>query len=484
MVSKGLSVSSDAYAHRLRLFVASCIALIATAMSFAVRGDIMGALELQFHLSKTDLGWIAGTAFWGFTLSIFIGGQLCDVFGMKRILGLAFIGHVAGCLVTIFANGFWMLFCGTLLIGLGNGFVEAAINPLVATLYREDKTAKLNALHTWFPGGIVIGGVICYLFGQISGYPQGPLGWQIKVATILVPAVIYGLLFVGLKFPQTERVQSGVTTKEMYKEALRPMFIIWVLCMLMTGSTELGPNQWMPNVLTVTTGAAGILVLVWINGLMAIGRSFAGPVVHKLSPLGLLICSAILSAIGLLAMSYAKSAGAAYVAATIFAIGICYFWPTMLGVTSERFPRGGALLLGIMGAAGMLATSIVLPTMGRINDNYTLSALPANETKQVLAKAAESGVSEAKAVLAELETKSLSELPAGQVVGILHEAKKTQVPGTSEVLMPALAKGGAMSFRYVVILPCILVFVFGAIFLNDKRKGGYKVVKLEGTSNE
>lgn len=484
MSTEAVATSSDAYAHRLRLFVASCIALIATAMSFAVRGDIMGALETQFYLSKTDLGWIAGTAFWGFTLSIFIGGQLCDVFGMKRILGLAFIGHVAGCLVTIFANGFWMLFCGTLLIGLGNGFVEAAINPLVATLYREDKTAKLNALHTWFPGGIVIGGVICYLFGRMSGYPEGPLGWQIKVATILIPAVIYGLLFVGLKFPQTERVQSGVTTKEMYKEALRPMFIIWVLCMLMTGSTELGPNQWMPNVLTVTTGAAGILVLVWINGLMAIGRSFAGPVVHKLSPLGLLICSAILSAIGLLAMSYAQSAGAAYVAATIFAVGICYFWPTMLGVTSERFPKGGALLLGIMGAAGMLATSIVLPTMGRINDNYTLAALDPDKTTAVIAQAAEKGIPDAQAVLKKLGSEPLDRLPAGQVVGVLHEANKANVPGAPEVLMPALAKGGAMSFRYVVILPCILVLVFGAIFLSDKRRGGYKVVKLEGTAQE
>lgn len=448
-------------------------------MSFAVRGDIMGALELQFSLSKTDLGLIAGTAFWGFTLSIFVGGQLCDVFGMKRILGFAFIGHLAGCLVTIFAGGFWMLFGGTLLIGLANGFVEGAINPLVATIYSDRKTAKLNALHAWFPGGIVIGGLVCYAFGLIPGFPKDALGWQLKVATILVPTIIYGILFVGLKLPETERVQSGVTTKQMYREALRPMFIIWVLCMLMTASTELGPNQWMPNVLSVTTGAAGILVLAWINGLMALGRLFAGPVVHKLSPLGLLICSAIVSGIGLLAMSFATSATAAYVSATVFAIGICYFWPTMLGVTSERFPKGGALLLGIMGAAGMLSVSIVLPTMGKINDNYTLSALKPAAAQSVLAKAAEKDVAGAQEVLDQLKDKPLKQLPAGQVVGVMYGAQNAGIAEAGEVLTPALAKGGAMSFRYVVILPCVLVLVFLGVFLSDKAKGGYKVVKLD-----
>ncbi len=478
--------------HRNRLFVASCIALVATAMTFAIRGDIMGALDTQFLLSKTDLGLIAGTAFWGFTLSIFIFGQLCDVFGMKAILGLAFICHVAGCLTTIFANGFWMLFGGTLLIGLANGSVEAAINPLITTIYSEEKTRKLNALHAWFPGGIVIGGVLVYVFTQFQ------LGWQIKMAGIFVPTIIYGLLFVGLRLPATERVQSGVATKSMYKEALKPLFILWVLCMICTGSTELGPNQWVPNVLSVTAGAAGILVLCWINGLMAVGRMFAGPVVHKLSPVGLLIFSAILSGLGLLAMSYATSAVPAYLAATVFAVGVCYFWPTMLGVTAERFPKGGALVLGIMGAVGMLATSIVLPTMGKINDQYTLAALKPAETIAVFQKAAEMDVPEAQTVLKMKDDKQITQLPAGVVVGALHEAgkkltadgKPMEIPfenpttGKTEqitvnnVLDPALAKGGAMSFRYVVILPCILVVIFTSIFLYDRSRGGYKIEKL------
>ena len=491
-VNSGLE--KDVMSHRTTLFVASCIALIATAMTFAIRGDIMGALEGQFVLSKTHLGWIAGTAFWGFTVSIFVGGQLCDIFGMKRILGCAFIAHLAGCFVTIFATGFWVLFGGTLLIGLANGFVEAAINPLVATIYPNDKTRKLNSLHVWFPGGIVIGGLLGYGLGQIG------LGWQIKMAAILVPTLIYGVMFFGLRLPRTERVQSGVSTKAMYREVLRPLFVLWVFCMLLTASTELGPNQWIPNVLSVTAGAAGILVLVWINGLMAVGRLFAGPVVHKLSPLGLLACSALLSAIGLLAMSYSTSAVPAYLSATVFAVGICYFWPTMLGVTSERFPKGGALALGTMGAAGMLSVSIVLPIMGQINDRYTLSALPAAETIAVVQKAADSGVPEAESVLEMLPGKKLSQLPPADVVNALRESgnalvdKATNKPieiqvddktfTVGNVLTPALAKGGAMSFRYVVILPCVLVLVFIAIFLRDRARGGYQIEKLAAEAKE
>lgn len=388
--------------QRRRLFIASCIALIATAMTFAIRGDSMDPWSRQFSLSKEEVGWIVGTAFWGFTLSIFIGGQLVDLLGMGRFLALAFLAHVLGIALTIFANGFWMLFAGTLGIGMANGFVEAAVNPLTATIYPDQKTEKLNALHVWFPGGIVIGGLVSFALTKMN------LGWEVKMAVILVPTIIYGLMFLGQRFPPTERVQHGVSTAGMYKEALRPLFLIWVFCMLLTAATELGPNQWIPDILTKTAGLQAILVLVWINGLMAVGRNFAGAFVHRLSPIGLLIGSAALSAIGLFALSVANSPVTAFAAATIFAIGICYFWPTMLGVTSERFPSGGALLLAIMGGAGMLSVSIILPVMGKIYDE----------------------------------------------------------------------QGPNMALRYIVILPLVLIGIFGAVWLYDRGRGGYKAVKL------
>jgi MFS family permease len=350
--------------RRSRLFIASCIALIATAMSFAIRGDIIGVLGTDFSLNKEQLGLAAGAWAYGFTLSILVGGQLVDILGMRRILALAFLAHVAGVALTIFANGFWMLFAGTVCVGLGNGLVEAAVNPLTATIYPEHKTEKLNLLHVWFPGGIVIGGLLAY------GMTALGLGWKIKMCLILAPTLVYGLMFLGQKFPPTERVQHGVSTGRMYREVLRPLFLLFVFCMTLTASTELATNQWIANILSTTAGldAGGILILVWINGLMAVGRWFAGPIVRRFSPIGLLIGSALFSIIGLLALAAAHSPLTAAIAATLFAIGVCYFWPTMLGVTAERFPAGGALALGIVGGVGTLSVAIFTWIVGGIYD--------------------------------------------------------------------------------------------------------------------
>jgi len=344
------------------LFIASCIALVATAMTFAVRGDILGTWGTEFALDKTSVGWITGMAFWGFALSVIIGGAIVDFIGLKSMLVVAFATHVTGIVVTIFAGGFWTLFLGTLLIGLGNGAVEAACNPLVATAYPNQKTAKLNLFHVWFPGGIVIGGLAAYFLTTIG------LGWQVKMAIILIPTLVYGAMFLGMRIPETERVAAGVSTGGMFREALRPMFLVLAFAMLLTASTELGTNQWLPSILTTTAAVSGILVLVWINGLMAVGRFFGHSFLGRISPIGLLIGSAAASLVGLLLLSVANSAILAFVAATVFAVGICYFWPTMLGVTAERFPAGGAWLLGIMGGIGNISVAITMPILGGIYD--------------------------------------------------------------------------------------------------------------------
>jgi fucose permease len=388
--------------NRRRLYVASCFSLITIALSFAIRGDILSQLSQHFQLNNEQLGWVAGAAFWGFTLSIFIGGQLCDMVGLGRLLMLAFLGHVIGVLMTIFSQGFWALWLGTLLIGLANGLVEAAVNPLIATVYPDQKTEKLNALHAWFPGGIVIAGLAAVGMTALN------LNWQIKMALVLVPAFIYGALLLGQQFPATERVQHGVSTSNMYRQALQPRFLIWVFCMLLTASTELGPNQWIPTILTQTAHLQGILVLAWINGIMACGRLLAGPVVRLLTPIALLSLAACLAAVGLLLLSAAASPTSAFLAATLFAIGICYFWPTMLGVAAERFPSGGALLLAILGGAGNLSVALVLPLMGRIYDEH----------------------------------------------------------------------GPDVALKSVVVLPLFLIVIFTLIWLNDKTRGGYKVISL------
>ena len=352
-----------------RFFRASCVALIVTAMSFALRGAAAAEWESVFHLTKEQVGWINSTAFWGFTLAMIFGGPLCDALGLGRIVALAFVGHAAGILLTIFAWDFWSLYLGTLLFGIANGSVEAACNPLIATLYPNDKTTKLNHFHVWFPGGIVIGGLTSYALAA------GSLGWKAQFATMLVPLAIYGFMFLGQSFPRTERVQQGVSTGAMFAECVRPGFLLMVLCMLMTAATELGPQQWVPNILT-NAGVSGILVLVWITGLMAVGRMFAGPFVHRLSPSGMLVMSAILSAIGLFAMSRA-SGGMLFAAATVFALGVCFFWPTMLGFVNENFPKTGALGLAIMGGAGMLSAGYMVPLIGKFYDQGIVARIPA-----------------------------------------------------------------------------------------------------------
>ncbi|MBI2498090.1 MAG: MFS transporter [Opitutae bacterium] len=352
-----------------RLFTASCIALAVTAMSFALRGEAVGGWVEQFRLSHEQAGWVNGAAFWGFALAMIFGGPLCDVLGLRRIVGLAFVGHLAGILLTIFARGYGSLLTGTLVFGVANGLVEAGCNPLIATLYPQDKTTKLNHFHVWFPGGIVIGGLLAYAFGRAG------LGWQAQFALLLAPLAAYGALFWRQELPVTERVSQGVSTGEMFAACLRPGFLLMVGCMLLTAATELGPSQWIPNILS-HAGVSGILVLVWITGLMAVGRQFAGVFVHRLSPPGMLLVSAVLSAAGLWAISRADGP-MLFGAATVFAFGVCFFWPTMLGFVSENHPRTGALGLAIMGGAGVLSTSIILPLIGRFYDAGIAARLPA-----------------------------------------------------------------------------------------------------------
>jgi MFS family permease len=362
-----------------RLFLASRVALVVTAMSFAIRGGSAGPWGLQFHLTHEEVGQVIAPALWGFTVAMIFGGPLCDLIGLGRIVGFAFVGHLVGILLTIFAWNFWSLFAGNLIFGIANGSVEAACNPLITTLFPDDKTTKLNHFHVWFPGGIVIGSVLSYFMDKAG------LSWKAEFATMLVPLAAYGFLFVGQSFPKTERVQRGVSTGKMWGACVHPLFLLMVACMVMTATTELGTGTWITNILT-TAGIPGILVLAWINGVMAVGRQCAGTFVHRISPIGMLIMSTFLSALGLYAMS--KSSGnMLYLAATLFALGVCFFWPTMLGYTNERFPNTGALGLAIMGGAGMLGAGFSAPVIGKFFDDGIAHRIPAGQTADVLSAA-------------------------------------------------------------------------------------------------
>lgn len=405
--------------NRDKLFIASCLALTVTSMTFAIRAGMLGPLGVEFGLDNQQVGIIASTAFWGFPLAVIIGGILTDIIGMRNLMIVAFASHVIGIVMTILAGGFWGLFFSTFLIGAANGLVEAACNPLVATLYPDNKTTKLNHFHIWFPGGLVIGGLVVYFFNQMG------LGWQWQMATMLIPAAIYGVMFFGEKFPVTERVAKGVSTSEMYSSMLTPLFIFMVICMFCTAITELGTNQWIAVLLDNVTDNA-ILLLVGVSAIMAIGRGFAGPVVHQFSTPGVLLVSAILSAVGLYWMSMA-SGNMIFAATAVFAFGVTYFWPTMIGFVAEYIPKSGAVGMAVMGGAGMFATAIFQPIIGSVYDAQLMEALPAGADLAVY-KAALANSAEA------------------------IEYAKAQV------------KAGPYILRSMVVLPIFLTIAFGVLY--------------------
>ena len=358
--------------NRSRLFAASCISLVTTSMVFAIRGDIEPAMSAAFQLSAQQMGLIWSPAFWAFTIAILISGALVDVVGMRVLHILSAVGYLGGVALVLLApyptapvpsifatTGTTMLYVGFFTMGLSQGLVEGVINPLVATLYSE-KTKKLNMLHAWWPAGMIIGGLLAYALTALGA------SWQIKLSLILIPAAIYLVMAVSETYPSTERVASNVSTGAMWREAGRPIFLLLFVCMWMTAAVELGPDQWFPSVMSSLTGIQGILFLVYTAGLMFILRTYFAGIAHA-SPIGTLVVCAVLSAVGLYwlgSLQPGVSPVIAFAAATIFGIGKTYFWPTMLGVTAEQFPRGGALLLSLMGGAGMLSVAIVLPMMG------------------------------------------------------------------------------------------------------------------------
>ena len=365
--------------NRTQLFRASCLSLLVTSLSFGIRAGILNKLGVDFQLDKAQLASITATAFYGFPIAVVIGGFIVDVIGMKKLLVMAFIFHLAGILLTIFAQGFWTLYISTLLIGLANGTVEAACNPLVTALYPDDKTTKLNHFHLWFPGGIVIGTLIVLLINNIAGAGQAnPLIWKIEVGVMLIPTLIYGYLFSKLDFPVTERVASGVSTAGMYKALWNPLFIFMFICMFGTAITELFTGQWIDVLLKNVTQNA-ILILTLDTGVMVVGRAFAKPVLKLFSPQVLLLISTILAATGIYLLS-TLTGDAVFFAAIIFGMGVCYFWPTMLGFVNTNIPKTGAIGLNLMGGAGMFAVSLYTIVMGKYYDNIVKAAGGDNTT--------------------------------------------------------------------------------------------------------
>jgi MFS family permease len=350
------------------IFLASFLTLIAAGIGFAVRGAILGDWGAQFGFTKSELGSITGGGLAGFGITIIICSLFADRVGYRALLMGAFVLHVLSAILTLAATPvfnasgkdatYWTLYVGMFMFALGNGLCEAAINPLVATLYPKQKTHYLNILHAGWPAGLVIGALVAFLFAGETAFVTR-LRWEILIATFLIPAVWYGLIVLKERFPRSETHAAGVTIGEQISAALAPMFIFLILIHAMVGYVELGTDSWITNILNNVVGSFSLLLFIYVSLLMTGLRFFAGPIVHRINPLGLLFISAVLGAVGLFMLGTFKTAALLVVASTIFALGKTFYWPTMLGVAGERFPRTGALGMGLLGGFGMLSAGFL-----------------------------------------------------------------------------------------------------------------------------
>jgi MFS family permease len=427
---------ADGY-NRKSIFWICVLALVTAALSFSVRSGVAGAIQqgvfdpIDAARSGELIATALGNGFLGFAISLLAVSPFLDVIGCKRIVLLASACYIVGPLLVIYSPNagdgaaiITMMNIGMIICGVGWGCTEGSINPMTAALYPAEKTHRLNVLHAWWPAGIVAGGLLIIGSTQLLG----GYDWRYLVGAIMVPGLVFGLWALTQKFPKTESTNLGVPFGQMMAEPFkRPSFWIFPAIMLLTASAELAPGSWVDVALSQTVGMPGILVLVYVSAIMFIMRHFAGPLAHRFSEMGLLTVCTIPAAIGLYLLAVANSPVTALFAATLWAIGVAFMWPTMLAAVSYRYPRGGPWTIGIVGFAGAMAIYKVLPELGKIYD---------------VAKAEHAGGADAFAAL-----------QAG-----------------SPELTAAIAYAAEKSFKAVAIIPAVLLVIFGVVRFIERNK--------------
>ncbi len=365
-----------------RLFFIGNLAIFMIGVGFAVRANIAPALQAQVFdsvditHSASLVGQALGAAFAGFALTLLFGSALVDIVGMKRMLLFSALGYIASALILAAVTllpasplSVYLIWISFLLTGLGWGAVEAATNPMISALFPTEKAHHFNILHAWWPAGIVVGGLLGVLFHEVH------LPWHFNLLLLLLPSALMAFLVARSSFPVTERVAAGISYKNMALELIRrPLYWVFWGCMFFTAASELAPGQWVNIALSNIVGMQGILLLVYVSTLMFLGRRYASFVVNKTSSVDLMVISCALAATGLFALSFAQTPLIAFMAATVWGIGVCFMWPTMLGIVAERYPGGGALALGLMGFAGGMFIQFLLPRLGAIYDEARLRA--------------------------------------------------------------------------------------------------------------
>ncbi|HEY1603821.1 MAG TPA: MFS transporter [Pirellulales bacterium] len=460
-----------------KIFWASFLTLIAAGMGFAVRGDVLGEWSRIFGFTKTELGTITGGGLTGMAFTIIGFSLFADRVGYKALLIGAFLLHVSSAVVTLAATfvfemsgkdaTYWCLYVGMFMFSLANGMCEAAINPLVATLYPKQKTHYLNILHAGWPGGLILGGLLAFFFvGEKCVIT--PLRWEIPMMFFLIPTLWYGMITIREKFPISEARAAGVKFGDMLAEFAAPVLLFLLVLHGLVGYVELGTDSWITNIMGGYIRNS-VLLLVYTAGLMFVLRFFAGPIVERINPLGLLFVSAVLGCTGLYMMGSmlgAASGAGILVAATVYGVGKTFLWPTMLGVVGERFPKGGALTMGAMGGIGMLSAGLLGgPGIGYTQDvNATAKLQEMNPT-----------------VYEEVKSNEVNHFLFFPAVAGLDGTKVAELPGGSPAALDvkeATDYGGQMALKITAGIPATMALGYLILLIYFRAIGGYKLVEI------
>ncbi len=518
---KAKILGAVAQPNAYRLLWAGFFAIFASGVGFSVRGGILGQWAGQYGFTMSELGGISGGGLTGFGVIILLGALIADKIGYGRLIGFAFLMHVLSAALTLCTGPiyaafgkdvtYWSLYVAMFMFAIGNGTCEAVVNPMVAALFPQQKTHYLNILHAGWPGGLIAGGLVAYLMngGSILGwYPFGPtpVNWVIQMSLFLIPTALYGLLLLGQAMPRSEASQAGLSFGTMVLQLLAPLMIVLLLIMAMVGYVELGTDSWISKITgsIMANPKNGLLLFVYTSSLMFILRFCAGPIEHRLSPLGLLCVCAVLGATGLVLLGTAGGIAMCVVAATVYALGKTFYWPTMLAVVSERFPKGGALTIGAMGGIGMLSAGLLgSPGIGFTQDYFASKQLK-QEAPATYARYATPGEN---SFLGLATVKGLD----GAKVGVLRDqgadltkalenAKKTGEKDKRTEEQEKLASwwnadksfaeqdakpiesadlyGGRMALVYTAAVPATMAVLYLLLILYFRLQGGYKKVEI------
>ncbi|MEZ6032291.1 MAG: MFS transporter [Planctomycetaceae bacterium] len=499
-----------------RLLWAGFMAILAAGVGYSVRGGILGQWANQFGFTMTELGTITGGGLTGFGIVIILSSLIADKVGYGKLMILAFLLHLISAGLTLgapmaFASGgkaaaFTCLFWGMFIFAVGNGLCEAVVNPLTATLFPTNKTHYLNILHAGWPAGLVLGSVASALMAaktdESGNLISAAVDWKIQMSLFLIPVLTYGVMLFGQKFPKSEAADAGVSMGSMVATLFAPLMLCLLVIHAMVGYVELGTDSWIAKITgsIMASPTKGLILFSYTSLLMFGLRFFAGPIVHRTSPLGLLFGSAVLGATGLTLLGSASTVTACVIAATVYALGKTFLWPTMLAVVSEQFPKGGAISIGMLGGVGMLSAGLLGgPAIG-FQQDYNASANLKEKSpetydrynagkeesflgfKTVGLDGAKVGTLEDKGAELERVGKILADSgqtdPNYAAQAAWWESAKEFEAVDAQPVKDAGIYGGKQALKLTAYVPATMAVCYLLLILYFKAKGGYKAVHV------